>query len=59
MAGILIIYPVPAIRNVPIAMARRLADLSMKSRLVPILYLVFLFFLLPGFIILGRRMLGS
>ncbi|MFQ5768403.1 MAG: Na/Pi symporter, partial [Acidobacteriota bacterium] len=57
--GILLIYPVPAIRGVPIWLAQQLATLSMRSRMVPLLYLLFLFFLLPGIIILGQRLFGG
>jgi len=54
--GIVLIYPVRAVRRIPIRLAQGLADLSMRSRLVPVLYLVFLFFVLPGLIILSQRL---
>jgi sodium-dependent phosphate cotransporter len=59
ISGILIIFPVKAIRNIPIRLAEKLADFSLRSRLVPILYLLFLFFLLPGLVVLGQRVLGN
>ena len=56
--GILLIYPIRAVRVIPIRMAQRLADLSIGSRLVPFLYLFFLFFVLPGLAILGEKILA-
>jgi sodium-dependent phosphate cotransporter len=57
--GICIIFPIRAIRRIPIRLAENLAEFSLRSRLVPLLYLVFLFFLLPGLIILGQRILSG
>jgi sodium-dependent phosphate cotransporter len=56
LTGIAIIYPFRPLRRIPIRLAERLAELSMRSRAVPVLYLVFLFFLLPGLIILVQRL---
>lgn len=59
LAGIAILYPIPAIRNIPIRLAKRLADLSVKSKIIPFAYLLSLFFLLPGLVILLQRVLGG
>jgi sodium-dependent phosphate cotransporter len=56
VVGILMIYPIRPVRLLPIRLARGLAELSMRSRAVPILYLIFLFFVLPGLVILGQRL---
>jgi sodium-dependent phosphate cotransporter len=56
LSGILLIYPFRPIRRIPIVLAQRLADLSMRSRAVPFLYLIGIFFLLPGFILLVQRL---
>ncbi|HMB69160.1 MAG TPA: Na/Pi symporter [bacterium] len=56
VTGIAIIYPFRPLRLIPIRLAERLAEFSMRSRMVPVLYLVFLFFLLPGLIILVQRL---
>lgn len=45
--GILIIYPVPFIREVPIRMAEWVGELAFKNRLYAIAYLLGLFYLLP------------
>lgn len=53
--GILLIWHVPRIRAVPLRLAEGLADLSQRSRLVPLLYVLGVFFLLPlGLILLFR-----
>lgn len=59
IAGIVLIYPFRPIRRIPIRLAEQLAEFSLRSRAVPILYLVFLFFLLPGLIILVQRMVSG
>ena len=45
--GILIIYPVNVIREIPIRMAEWVGDLAFKNRIYAILYLVGLFYALP------------
>jgi sodium-dependent phosphate cotransporter len=47
LAGILIIYPWPRLRRVPIALAELLADIAMKHKTVVIAYLVGAFVLVP------------
>jgi solute carrier family 34 (sodium-dependent phosphate cotransporter) len=46
----LIIYPIPAMRRLPLAAARKLADLAMKSRPLAILYVGLLFYGIPALI---------
>ena len=45
--GILIIYPIPIIREVPIRMAEFVGELAFKNRLYAIAYILGLFYLLP------------
>lgn len=45
--GIAIIYPIPAIRRVPIRMAEWVGELAFKNRLYAIAYLLGLFYILP------------
>lgn len=47
--GIVIFWP---LQRIPIYLARTLAALTTRSRLVPILYIVTVFFLIPGVILL-------
>ncbi len=57
--GILIIYPVPAIREVPIRMAEFIGNLAFKNRFYAIAYLVGLFYLLPLGLELVFRLVGA
>ena len=50
--GILFIYPIKPLRELPIKAATKLSDLSVKNKFVPLLYLVIVFVLIPLFIIL-------
>lgn len=58
VSGILLVYPVPAVRRLPLAAARGLADIAVKSRVVAILYIVGLFYLLPAVIAVVNRALN-
>jgi sodium-dependent phosphate cotransporter len=49
--GILIIYPIPFIRNIPIKLAETLAEYSIKNRLIPFAYLLIVFIVIPFTII--------
>lgn len=53
--GILLIWPVPRIRAVPVRLAEGLASLSQRNRVVPLLYVGGVFFLLPSALILLFR----
>jgi sodium-dependent phosphate cotransporter len=48
IAGILILWPV---RRIPLSLARLLAAAALKSRLIPVFYIVVLFFIVPMIII--------
>ena len=56
VTGIAIIYPYRGLRRVPILLARRLADASVRSKVVPFAYLALIFFVLPGAVILLQRL---
>ena len=48
VTGIILIYPIPRIRRIPLGAARGLANIAVKSRALAILYVVVLFYLLPA-----------
>jgi solute carrier family 34 (sodium-dependent phosphate cotransporter) len=48
VTGVLLIYPIPATRRLPLAAARALADVAVRSRSLAIAYVVFLFYLVPA-----------
>ncbi len=43
----ILIYPIPAVRHIPIHIARRLAEMTSRSRAIAILYVVVVFILIP------------
>ena len=50
--GIVLIYPFKPIRDIPLKCAETIAELSMKNKLIPLLYLAIVFVLIPITIIL-------
>jgi sodium-dependent phosphate cotransporter len=52
LSGIAIFLP---LRAIPISMAEKLAGLAIKSRLVPILFVLFVFFIIPSVLIFVWR----
>jgi sodium-dependent phosphate cotransporter len=55
LVGIGLIWPVPAVRMLPVRAAEALAALSMKSRWIPILFILLIFFGIPFLLILLLR----
>jgi sodium-dependent phosphate cotransporter len=49
--GVLIFFPIPAIRHIPVHLARYLGSLTIKNRLVGLAYIVLTFFLIPFILI--------
>ncbi len=58
LGGIALIYPIPAVRNLPIGFARRLAHLTVRRKIWALLYLVGIFFVLPLLFVALDRALG-
>jgi len=53
--GILIIYPIPLLKKIPPMLAESAAKFAQRNKIIPVIYIVFLFYLLPLIIIfLGR-----
>jgi sodium-dependent phosphate cotransporter len=48
LSGTLLVYPIEAIRNLPLTAARKLADVAVESRKWALIYVVILFYGLPG-----------
>ena len=53
--GIILIYLNPILRDIPIFLSEKFADLSVKNKLFPVMYLLVMFFLIPFLIILSGR----
>ena len=51
--GILVIYPIRFLRNIPINAATKLAEIASQNKFLPILYLIIVFILIPLFIIIA------
>ncbi len=49
--GVIIIYGIPFLRNIPIFLARRLAYATVKNKLYAVGYIGFIFFFLPAILI--------
>ena len=55
VCGILMIWPIPAIRRVPIVLAQRMAEIALFNRAIPILWVLFFFYAMPFAAILFLR----
>ncbi len=53
--GVLIFYPIPALREIPIRLAKGLGRLTLKYRLAGLLYLLVMFFFIPFSLIYFNR----
>jgi len=55
MSGMLLFYPVPVVRSLPLAAARWLAKVATRSRPLAVAYVLTQFYIIPGlFAVLGR-----
>lgn len=45
--GILLIWPIPFIRRIPLRLANKFAELAAQNRAVPFFYIIIVFFLIP------------
>ncbi len=54
-AGILVVWPLPSVRKIPMNLARRLAHVSNRRRWLPVTYVVICFYLVPFVIIMLLR----
>ena len=55
IVGILIIFPIEKVREIPLKMARGLANMAVRSKKTAILYLVSLFYVLPAVLVAVTR----
>ena len=53
--GILLIYANPLLRDIPLKLSEKFSDLSQRSKMFPLLYLLVVFFIVPFIIILLGR----
>jgi sodium-dependent phosphate cotransporter len=55
VCGIAVIWPVPAIRRLPIVIAEKMTNIAMYSRVIPVMWVLFFFFALPAAVIFFLR----
>lgn len=58
LVGILLIYPVPRIRQIPLAAARRIADIAVANRTAAVGYVIVVFYGIPALFLVISRALG-
>ncbi len=58
LSGTVLIYPIRQIRNIPLAAARKMADIAVESRKWALLYILLLFYGLPALFAIVNRFLG-
>ncbi len=58
LVGILMVYPVSRIRQIPLAAARRLADIAVANRSLAIGYVIAVFYGIPALLLVISRALG-
>ncbi len=59
LSATLLIYPFPKVREIPLAAARRLAAVAVRSRTYALLYVVLLFYGLPALLATLNRLLAN
>lgn len=57
LSGTVLIYPIRQIRNIPLAAARKLADIAVESRKWALLYILLMFYALPALFAIVNRLL--
>ena len=57
LSGALMIYPIPAVRNIPLRISRRIARLAVRSRRLTLVGVGLLFYGLPALAVFFSRML--
>lgn len=57
--GILLIYPIRRIREIPLRLATSLSVMAVRSRKLAIIYILCLFYVVPALLIIGSRLLSS
>jgi sodium-dependent phosphate cotransporter len=55
ISGIMVVAGIPLLRGLPVSAAKRMAELSQRSRWLPIVYILTVFYLLPLVLILLLR----
>jgi solute carrier family 34 (sodium-dependent phosphate cotransporter) len=52
IVGILVVWPIAFIRRIPMLIALKMGDWALKARLMPVLFVLFLYFLIPAVVVI-------
>jgi len=55
VCGICLIWPIPAVRRIPIVLAEKMTSIAMYNRALPVLWVLFFFYAMPFAAILILR----
>ncbi len=55
LIGVLIFFPIPYLRNIPVAFARYLGKSTLKNRIFGLFYIVIVFFIVPFILIFASK----
>lgn len=58
LSGTVLIYPIKQIRNIPLAAARKMADIAVESRKWALVYILLMFYALPALFAIVNGLLG-
>jgi len=58
LTGIVLVYPIPWVRALPVRFAEWFARIASESKRYAVAYVLGTFFVLPGLMVLGARLLG-
>jgi sodium-dependent phosphate cotransporter len=58
LIGVIVIYGIPFLRNIPIRVAESLAEAAVTNKLYVVAYIAGVFFIMPLILIGGSQMLG-
>ena len=57
LSATVLIYPIKQIRNIPLAAARKMADIAVESRKWALVYILLMFYALPALFAIVNRLL--
>ena len=58
LGGVLLLFPIPKIRRIPVFLAQKLGELCLKSRIYGVAYVILVFFVLPFLLIFLSEGIG-
>ena len=56
--GILVVWPLRFIRAIPVAMATRMGQAALRSKMLPVLFVLFVYFIIPAIVVTAVHFAG-